>query len=65
VGHTVTPDGRLTSRFGGRVVQLDTGMLGGTFYPAGRASALEIRNGQFTAIYEDRRELLVKTAVAK
>jgi hypothetical protein len=65
VGHTVTADGRLTSRFGGRVVQLDTGMLGGAFYPAGRASALEIRNGQFTAIYEDRRELVFTTAVAK
>lgn len=65
VGHTVTADGRLTSRFGGRVVQLDTGMLGGTFYPAGRASALEIRNGQFTAIYEDRREPLLETAGPK
>lgn len=65
VGHTVTADGRLTSRFGGRVVQLDTGMLGGAFYPAGRASALEIRDGQFTAIYDDRRELLFKTPVAK
>jgi hypothetical protein len=58
VGHTVTANGRLTSRFGGRVVQLDTGMLGGIFYPAGRASALEIRNGQFTAIYEDRRAVV-------
>lgn len=59
VGHTVTVDGRLKSRFGGRVVQLDTGMLGGTFYPNGRASALEIRDGQFTAIYEDKREVVV------
>ena len=65
VGHTVTADGRLTSRFGGRVVQLDTGMLGGAFYPAGRASALEILNGQFTAIYEDKRELVFATAGAK
>jgi hypothetical protein len=65
VGHTVTADGRLTSRFGGRVVQLDTGMLGGAFYPAGRASALEIRHGEFTAIYEDKRELVFETAGAK
>ncbi len=58
-GHTVAANGRLTPRFGGRVVQLDTGMLGGTFYPSGRAAALEIsRDGRFTAIYEDRREEL-------
>jgi hypothetical protein len=47
------------------VVQLDTGMLAGTFYPAGLALALEICSGQFTAIYEGRRELLFRTAVAK
>jgi hypothetical protein len=60
VGHTVTEDGRLRPRFGGRLVQLDTGMLGGSFYPTGRASALEIRDGQFTAIYEDKREALIR-----
>jgi hypothetical protein len=58
VGHTVTASGRVVPRFGGRVIQLDTGMLGGTFYPSGRASALEIRDGRFTAIYEDRRDEL-------
>ena len=57
-GHTVTSNGRLATRFGGRVIELDTGMLGGTFFPAGRASALEIRDGRFTAIYEDKREVL-------
>ena len=57
-GHTVAAAGRPATRFGGRVIQLDTGMLGGTFYPAGRAAALEIRDGQFTAIYEDKREAL-------
>lgn len=55
VGHTVTP-GRVVARFGGRVVPIDTGMLDGTFYPGGRPSALEIKDGVFTAIYEDRRE---------
>jgi len=64
-GHTVTVDGRVTTRFGGRVIQLDTGMLGGTFYPAGRAAALEIRDGTFTAIYEDKREVLSQVPVAK
>jgi hypothetical protein len=47
------------------VIQLDTGMLGGTSYPAGRAAALEIRGGQFTAIYEDKREVLIQAPVAK
>ncbi len=64
-GHTVMGDGRLKTRFGGRVIQLDTGMLGGTFYPSGRASALEIRDGRFTAIYEDRREPLRDTPSAQ
>jgi hypothetical protein len=57
-GHTVAADGRVRLRFGGRVIQLDTGMLGGRFFPAGRASALEILDGRVTAIYEDRRDLL-------
>lgn len=57
-GHTVAADGRVHSRFDGRVIQLDTGMLGGAFFPAGRASALEILDGRLTAIYEDRREPL-------
>ena len=56
VGHTGAPDFKITSRFGGRVVQVDTGMLGGTFYPGGVASALEIQGGAWTAIYEGRRE---------
>jgi hypothetical protein len=64
-GHTASPDGRLKTRFGGRVIQIDTGMLDGTFYPAGRPSALEIRNRQFTAIYEDTRERLGQIPVSK
>ena len=58
IGHTVAANSRITTRFGGRVVQIDTGMLGGTFYPGGRASALEIKDGRFEAIYEDGREQL-------
>jgi Calcineurin-like phosphoesterase len=57
-GHTVAANGRVRLRFGGRVIQLDTGMLGGRFFPAGRASALEILDGRITAIYEDRRDPL-------
>jgi hypothetical protein len=57
-GHTVTQDGRVRTRFGGRVVQIDTGMLGGSFYPSGRAAALEIKDGQLTAIYEDKVEVV-------
>ncbi len=53
IGHTVAPNGRIAARFGGRVLQVDTGMLGGSFFPGGRASALEIRGGEFTAIYAD------------
>jgi hypothetical protein len=58
IGHTVAPDGRVTPRFGGRVLQIDTGMLGGSFFPGGRASALEIDGERLTAIYEDGREEL-------
>jgi len=59
VGHTPTRDNRITVRYGGRVFQIDTGMLDGEFYPGGVPSALEINKGTVTAIYEDRREVLV------
>ena len=58
IGHTVTNGFRIRSRFGGRVVQIDTGMLGGSWYPGGGASALEIRGDTLTAIYENGREPL-------
>jgi hypothetical protein len=57
IGHTVAPDGRIRTRFGGSVVQIDTGMQRG-YVPTGRASALQIQQGVFTAIYEDGQELL-------
>jgi len=61
IGHTVSTTGRIGTRFDGRVVQLDTGMQR-AYVPNGRASALEIRGGEATAIYVDRRE---PVAIAK
>jgi hypothetical protein len=55
VGHTVATTGRITSRFDGRVIQIDTGMQP-AYAQGGRASALEIARGEITAIYVDRRD---------
>jgi hypothetical protein len=57
VGHTGSA-GRITPRFGGRVVQMDSGMLDGTFFPGGAPSALVIEGASMTAVYLDRREPL-------
>jgi hypothetical protein len=55
VGHTPQKDGRIRSRFGGKIFLIDTGMLS-SYYPQGRASALEIREGKdFTAEYMDQK----------
>ncbi len=43
VGHTPVTGSPIAPRFENRVFPIDTGMLGGTFYPQGVASALEIR----------------------
>lgn len=51
VGHTVLPGHTITARFADRVFLIDTGML--KSYYAGRASALEIQGGKFTAYYAD------------
>lgn len=59
VGHTPMANGRITLRFGGRVVVIDTGMLGGEFYPKGAASALEMRGDTLAAIYEDGRRVAI------
>jgi len=58
VGHTPQLDGRIQARFGGKVFLIDTGMLA-SYYQGGRASALEIQNGKFTAIYLDQRSVLL------
>jgi len=66
IGHTVSETGRIRSRFNGRVVQIDTGMLT-SVYTMGRPSALEIVGERWTAVYEDGRELIrgpVRTAHA-
>ena len=64
VGHTPAPDARIRTRFGGRVILIDTGMLNGEFYPGGVPSALELRGDMFTAIYADRREPIATPALA-
>ncbi len=61
VGHTPQRDGSLRSRFGGKVFLIDTGMLS-SYYKGGQASALEIRGGKFTAIYNDKRIVLLDAA---
>jgi hypothetical protein len=58
IGHTTVLPGKITPRLGGRVIQIDTGMVNGEFYPGGVASALELRGDKATAIYLDRREPL-------
>jgi len=50
VGHTVTPDNRISTRLGGRVIMLDTGMLASS-YTGGIASALVMEKGRKTASY--------------
>ena len=61
IGHTITPDRRVRVRFGGKVVQIDTGMQP-DYVHDGRASALEITHGVMTAIYSDRRDVLLDSA---
>ncbi len=51
VGHTVPTTRRITPRFSGAVFLIDTGMV----FPGGVPSALEIRDGRFTAIYLNER----------
>jgi hypothetical protein len=58
IGHTTVLPGKITPRFGGKVIQIDTGMVNGEFYPGGVASALELHGNKATAIYLDRREPL-------
>jgi hypothetical protein len=56
IGHTPVLPGQIATRFGGRVIQIDAGMLDGEFFPRGVAAALELQGGALTAIYDDRRE---------
>lgn len=59
VGHTPQKEGRIRARFGGKTFLIDTGMLS-SYYPQGRASALEISaNSEFTAEYMDQKVVLL------
>ncbi len=59
VGHTVQKSGRIRPRFGNKVFLIDTGMLS-SYYPGGRASALEICGGaKFIAVYLDQQVVLL------
>ena len=62
IGHTVTGDGRIRSRFGGRVVMIDVGM--NPLYGRNLA-ALEIGpDGSLSALYDGRREELAQAKAA-
>jgi hypothetical protein len=54
-GHTVQHEGRIETRFDGRVFLIDTGMLS-SVYEGGQPSALIIENGRFKAVYTDGSE---------
>jgi hypothetical protein len=59
VGHTVQKSGRIRPRFGNKVFLIDTGMLS-SYYPGGRASALEIcGDAKFIAVYLDQQVVLL------
>ena len=59
VGHTVQKGGRIRPRFSNEVFLIDTGMLS-SYYPGGRASALEIcGDGKFVAVYLDQQVVLL------
>lgn len=61
IGHTQAADRRMRTRYDGRVVMIDTGML--TSYYMGEPTALEIAGGRLKAIYRDREvELTPNTA---
>lgn len=50
-GHNPQADGRIRERFSGALFLIDTGMLGGKHYPAGRPSALDLQSGRANPIY--------------
>ena len=59
-GHTVQKTAHIRPRFGGKVMLIDTGMLA-SYYPGGKASALEITDeGKFTAVYLDQQVVLLE-----
>src|SRR5438445_6405963 len=64
VGHTVQKGGSMRPRFNNKVFLIVTGMLS-SYYPGGRASALEIqKDTKLTADYMDQQVVLVEPAGA-
>ena len=63
IGHSTVLPGRIVARLDGRVILIDTGMVGGEFYKGGVPSALEWHGNMLTAIYLDRREPLSAPAL--
>jgi hypothetical protein len=64
VGHTPTTDRRIGTRYAGRVITIDTGMLASHYQ--GKPSALEIVEGRLKAIYLDgEAELTAATKAAR
>ncbi len=59
VGHTPPMTMRITPRFRASVFLIDTGMLASS-YPGGRASALDIQDGTYTAIYQEDSKILLQ-----
>ena len=64
IGHSTVLPGRIVARLDGRVILIDTGMVGGEFYKGGVPSALEWQGDMLTAIYLDRREPLLGARAA-
>ena len=52
-GHTPQPAGRITTRFGGSLFLIDTGMLDSHYFPGGRPAALEITGDRAVPIYPE------------
>jgi Calcineurin-like phosphoesterase len=64
VGHTVQNGGRIRPRFGDKVFLIDTGMLS-SYYPGGRASALEIcGDSKVIAVYLDKQVVLLDSGAS-
>lgn len=51
VGHTPTPNRHVLQRFDGRLIEIDTGMLG--FYYRGQGHALVVEGDSITAVAQD------------
>lgn len=62
VGHTVTADHRVHTRYGGRVITMDTGMLRAVY--KGTPSAIEFSGGIVKALYPEGEETLIPARAA-